>query len=119
MYSDILQATFPKLKLKIMDVTFLPGNLLHKAQSRTLRGPSSLGLYQTCQFLVSGAPNSSTGPSVGRHGLLQLAGIQRKEEGRQTEKGRRKEGSREGRRKDRDRDREKESGEASRESPSS
>lgn len=74
-FSDILQATFLKLKLKIMDVTFLPGNLLHKAQSGAMRGLSSLGLYHICQFLAMGVLNSSIGQSVRRRMFLLLARI--------------------------------------------
>lgn len=101
MCSDILQATFPKRRLKIMDVTFLPGNLLCKAQSGTLRGLGSLGVYQTCLLLAIGAPISSTGQSVRRYGFLLQANS--------------KWGGRKG---DRDRKRERESGWTSREAPS-
>lgn len=90
MFSDILQASFPKLKVKIMDVIFLPGNLLRKAWSQPFRELGSFRPYQTCQFLVIGAPNTSTGQSVRRRGSLHLAGNQRREEGRETKKGRRR-----------------------------
>lgn len=95
MFSDILQATFLKLKLKIMDVTFLPGNLLHKAQSGAVRGLSSSGLIHTCRFLAMGVLNSSIGQSIRRRWFLLLARIQRRKEGRVTEKGRRRTGRRE------------------------
>ena len=77
MCSDILPATFPKRRLNIMDVTFLPGNLLCKAQSGTLRGLGSLGVYQTCLLLAIGAPISSTGQSVRRYGFLLQANSKR------------------------------------------
>lgn len=49
-FGDSLQATFPKLKRKRMDVTFLPGNLLHEAGSQSPRGLGGLGSSQTCQL---------------------------------------------------------------------
>lgn len=41
MCSDILQAGFPKRKLKVMDVVLLPGNHIQDTRPSALRGLSS------------------------------------------------------------------------------